>query len=58
MLQWKGPYKVVEILNEIDYRIDVNDVVGTYYAKFLKLYVLSQSTSCQSLYVTRVGWES
>ena len=35
LLQWKGPYEVVEV----DYKIDVNGVVSTYHANMLKQYV-------------------
>ena len=27
LLQWKGPYEVVEIVNRMDYRVDVDGVV-------------------------------
>ena len=39
LLQWKGPYEVVEVVNRMDYKIDVNGVVSTYHAKMLKQYV-------------------
>ena len=39
LLQWKGPYEVVEVVNRMDYKIDVNGVVSTYYANMLKQYV-------------------
>ena len=39
LLQWKGPYKVVEVVNRMDYKIDVNGVVSTYQANMLKQYV-------------------
>ena len=39
LLQWKGPYEVVEVVNRIDYKIDVNGVVSTYHANMLKHYV-------------------
>ena len=29
LLLWKGPYKVVEVVNRMDYKIDVNGVVST-----------------------------
>ena len=35
LLQWKGPYEVVEIVNRMDYRVDVDGVVGTYHANML-----------------------
>ena len=36
MLQWKGPYKVVEVVNRMDYRVKVDDRVGTYHINLLK----------------------
>ena len=39
LLQWKGPYEVVEVVNRMEYKIDVNGVVSTYYANMLKQYV-------------------
>ena len=39
LLQWKGPYEVVEIVNSMDYRVDVDGVIGTYHASMLKQYV-------------------
>ena len=38
-LQWKGRYEVVEVVNRMDYKIDVNGVVSTYHANMLKPYV-------------------
>ena len=38
LLQWKGPYEVVEVVNRMDYKIDVNGVVSTYHANMLKQY--------------------
>ena len=40
LLQWKGPYKVIEVVNRMDYKIDVNGVVSTYHANMLKQYVI------------------
>ena len=39
LLQRKGPYEVVEIVNRMDYKVDVDGVVGTYHANMLKQYV-------------------
>ena len=39
LLQWKGPYEVVEIVNRMDYKVDVDGVVRTYHANMLKQYV-------------------
>ena len=39
LLQWKGPYEVGEVVNRMDFKIDVNGVVSTYHANMLKQYV-------------------
>ena len=39
LLQWKGPYEVVEVVNRMEYKIDVNGVVSTYHANMFKQYV-------------------
>ena len=36
MLQWKGPYEVVEVVNRMDYKVKVDDRVGTYHINLLK----------------------
>ena len=36
MLQWKGPYEVVEVVNRMDYKVKVDDGVGTYHINLLK----------------------
>ena len=43
LLQWKGPNEVVEVVNRMDYKIDVNGVVSTYHANMLKQYVERQN---------------
>lgn len=37
-MQWKGPYKIVEKLGKVDYRIYMNGKVKTFHANMLKLY--------------------
>ena len=49
LLQWKGPYEVVEVVNRMDYKIDVNGVVSTYHANMLKQYV-ERRMSCLIVY--------
>ena len=49
LLQWKGPFEVTEVLNRMDYRIDVNGVIGTYHANMLKQYVERQSMTSHRL---------
>ena len=39
LLQWKGPYEVVQIVNRMDYKVDVDGVVGTYHANMLKHFI-------------------
>ena len=39
LLQWKGPYEVVVVVNRMDYKIDVNGVIYMYHANMLKQYV-------------------
>ncbi len=39
LLQWKGPYAVVETMGHYDYRIEVGGKIKTYHANLLKKYV-------------------
>ena len=43
LLQWKGPYDLVEIFNRMAYRVNVSRVVGTYHANMLKQYIERQN---------------
>ena len=49
LLQWKGPYEVVEVLNRMDYKVDVNGVVNPYQANMLKQYVERQNVASNCL---------
>ena len=49
LLQWNGPFEVVEVLNRMDYRINVNGVTGTYHANMLKQSVERQSMASHNL---------
>ena len=49
LLQWKGPFEVVEVLTRMDNRINVNGVTGTYHANMLKQYVERQSMTSHRL---------
>ncbi|MCG8096943.1 MAG: DDE-type integrase/transposase/recombinase [Candidatus Thiodiazotropha endolucinida] len=49
LLQWKGPYEVVEVVNRMDYKIDVNGNVNTYHANILKQYVERQNVTSHCL---------
>ena len=42
LLQWNGPYEVLEVVNMMNYKINVKGVVNTYPAYMLKLYVERQ----------------
>ena len=35
LLKWKGLYDVVEIVNRMDHKVDVNGIVGMYHANML-----------------------
>lgn len=49
LLQWKGRYEVVEVVNRMDYEVDVNGVVNTYHANMLKQYVERQNEQSHCL---------
>lgn len=46
LLQWKGPFPVVERKGDCDYRIDVNREVKLFHANMLKKYYSRQDVSC------------
>ena len=39
LLQWRGPFGSMEVLNRDDYRVNVNSFIHTYHANILRLYV-------------------
>ena len=45
LLQWNGPYEVLEVVNAMNYKINVKGVVYTYPANMLKLYVERQNVT-------------
>ena len=45
LLQWNGPYEVLELVNAMNYKIHVKGVVNTYPANMLKLYVERQNVT-------------
>ena len=49
LLQWKGPYEIVEVLNRMDYKVDVNGVVNPYHANMLKQHVERQNVASHCL---------
>ena len=38
LLQWRGPFEIEEVLNRVDYRVNVNGYIHTYHANSLRLY--------------------
>ena len=47
LLHWNGPYEVLEVVNVVNYKINVKGVVITYPANMLKVYMERQNvTSC------------
>ncbi len=38
LLQWKGPYSIVEVLNDWDYKIDMKGKLKTFHLNMLKRY--------------------
>ena len=49
LLQWKGPYEIIEVINRMDYKVDVNGVVNPYHANMLKQYVERQNVASHCL---------
>ena len=45
LLKRNGPYEVLEVVNVINYKINVKGVVNTYLANMLKLYLERQNRS-------------
>lgn len=41
--QWKGPYAVVEIVERMDYKVDVEEVIKMIHTCLLKQYVDRQT---------------
>ena len=39
LLQWRGPFEIVEVLNRVHYLVNVNGYIHTYHANILRLYV-------------------
>ena len=48
LLQWNGPYEVLEVVNVMNYKINVRGVVNTYPANMLTLYVERQKVTSNS----------
>ena len=45
LLQWNGPYEVLEVVNAMNYKINVKGAINTYPANMLKLYVEHQNVT-------------
>ena len=43
LLQWNGPYEVLEVVNVMNYKINVKGVINTYPANMSKLYIERQN---------------
>ena len=48
LLQWDGPYEVVEVVNVMYYKINVKGFISTYPANMMKRYVERQNVTSQS----------
>ena len=44
LLQWKGPFRVLEKIGSVDYRIDLNGKSKTFHANLLKKYLTRSET--------------
>ena len=47
LMQWKGPFRVVEKINPFDYRVNVKGKVKTYHGNMLKKYFVRDPVSDQ-----------
>ena len=45
LLQWNGPYEILEVVSVMNYKINVKSIVSTYPANMLKLYVERQNAT-------------
>jgi len=43
LMQWKGPYTIVQCIGSVDYRIDIGGKIKTYHANLLRKYVKRNS---------------
>ena len=48
LLHWKGPYPVVQRLNDCDYKVRIKDKVKTFHINLLKRYVTRQPTDAEA----------
>ena len=45
LLQWNSPYEILEVVNALNYKINVKGFINTYPANMLKLYVERQNVT-------------
>ena len=38
--EWRGPYKVVEVVSPVNYKIDIDGRIKTYHVNMLQEYIL------------------
>ena len=55
LLQWQGPFEIVEVLNRIDYRVNINVYIHTYHANILRLYVERKTEASHCLLSAEVS---
>ena len=49
LFQWKGPFEIVEVINRMDFMVDVKGVVNPFHANMLKQYVERQNVASHCL---------
>ena len=55
LLQWWGPFEIVEVLNLVDYHVNVNGYIHTYHANILRLYVERKTEASHCLLLAEVS---
>ena len=55
LLQWRGPFDIVEVLNRVDYGVNVNGYIHTYHANILRLYVERKTEASHCLLSTEAS---
>jgi len=56
-LTWKGPFKVIKKINDLDYKIDVNGKEKVYHANLLKNYIEREPSQQPSQQIAVVAYE-
>lgn len=46
LMQWKGPYSVIQKIRQMDYKINMGGKIKTFHANLLKKYVERESSNC------------